>query len=182
MALIGANAIADFDTPADENGRLVTRLYDMTVDEVLARRDWKFAQTRAAIAANSTDPTFNYDAGYAMPADCLRVLECYINETPVEDWIREGSNILTNAADPDSDELQIVYIQKQNDPAKFTPHFAKLVAYELAMKMAMRRTQNRQLTELLKAERELVEREAWAVDAKEKYIESNVDDVVNAGR
>jgi hypothetical protein len=181
LTAIGEKIMADFDTPTNDAERLCSSLFDETVDEVSSKYNWHSISTRAEIAASSTDPDFGYDTAYPMPSNCLRVKQVFFNEVEIEDWEREGRNILTNTVDSD-DEAQITYLKRVTDVSEFDPHLAKVIWLTLAFKMTKRRTQSRTFRQDIRTELEEALREARTVNAMEEFVEESNDDVVQAGR
>lgn len=74
---------------------------------------------------------FGWDYLYALPGNCLRVLE--VNDSEVGDvisdeFIIEGRDILTNA-----DEVRLVYTKQISDNLFYDPLFAEALALKLAI-------------------------------------------------
>lgn len=181
---IGEKTISDFDTPTDENGRLCSLLYDQITDECTVRYNWKCAKHRKAVSADGTDPDFEYEAQYSLPTNpyCLRVLKVMVEETELTDWIREGRKILTSGADPDSDEVQLVYLKRITDPAEYDPYLVKYIYKSLAEAIALRRSKSNQIINRIKVEISEILQEARSVNAMEDYVEESNNDWQTAGR
>jgi len=95
---------------------------------------WRFARIRASLTKNATDPVFDWDAAYDIPAASLLVLSTDDDGLP---WLVEGTTILTNR-----DSMTIIYIRDEKDPNKFIHLFVEalteLVASELAVALTGR--------------------------------------------
>ncbi len=105
--------------------------YAATRDQVLRSHRWNFAQTRVALSALADAPAFGWSYQYALPSDCLRVLEC--NDTELgdvisEDYVIEGRAILTDAT-----SLNLVYVKKVDDVNQFDALFVEALALKLAI-------------------------------------------------
>lgn len=105
--------------------------YETTRDGVLRSHRWNFAQTRAALAQLEATPAFGWSYAYALPADCLRVLE--VNDSEVGDvisgpFIIEGRNLLT-----DETSVNLVYLRRITDVSQFDVLFIEALALKLAV-------------------------------------------------
>lgn len=202
LTLIGEATITDVDDPQDEQGRLISLLYDQVLYEVLMGKDFECAKRRTTLAADSTDPAFGWETRYELPDDWLRmaedrhfyennelVIEYALtvndnNETALDDWVIENNYILTNNCDND-EELQMVYIKKMNNPSdtgKLKPHVVKLLAYELGDRIIQKRSQNIKLIQLHQAKLEQVRLWAWGQEARNCYRQQAVNTWVQSNR
>ncbi len=116
-------------TEASVNAREMNACYTELRDRELEKHRWHFAVTRATLAADATEPAFDYDYAYLLPADCLRVL--MPNRTNL-DWQMENHNgsraILTN----EGDSIDLVYVKKITDPNVMVPTFRGALAASMA--------------------------------------------------
>jgi len=121
-------AITDDNTRA----RACNKHYDTALESTLRSHRWNFAQKRIVVSKDATAPAFGWSYRYALPADCLRVLEVNDSEQGANDapWIIEGDFILT-----DSDECRLVYVSKIEDVTKFDPLFVDALALALAVRL-----------------------------------------------
>jgi len=74
-------------------GEACDLFYANTYDMALRAHDWKCAIKRASLAQNATAPIFGWDYGYALPPDCLRVIEMNKQDYGFD---VEGRNLLTD--------------------------------------------------------------------------------------
>jgi len=108
----------------------VSNNFDLVRDSVLEDRDWTFSMKRVLLSSpDSTAPAFGYANRFAIPSDCLRVVE--VNENKY-DWIKEGNFILTNLS-----EIQVLYVKREEDVSKFTAGFIHVFALRLAAALAI---------------------------------------------
>jgi len=111
-------------------GRACALHYGPVQAAVLRSHRWNFAETRAALSQLVEAPAFGWAHQYALPADCVRVLE--INGRECGDWISdeyriEGRVLLTNAA-----AVNLVYVRELADVGLFDPLFVEALALKLA--------------------------------------------------
>ena len=95
LSLLGERPIAalDSDGPASR----ILELHWATVrDSLLRGHRWNFARKRATLTAG-TAPAFGWSYSYALPSDCLRVLELNGIQAAMTDadFELEGANLLT---------------------------------------------------------------------------------------
>ncbi len=126
------NALDD-NTP---QATVVNSVYQQVRDREIAKRLWKFAATRAALAALSTPPLFGYQYQYVLPADCQRVLEvvdAWSYLQPGDPPFRiEGRAILTDMPAP----LKIRYASIAKPESEFSALFVDVLACALAIEIA----------------------------------------------
>jgi hypothetical protein len=148
---LGAKRITSL-TEDSPNARSCNACYELIRDAVISKHSWSFAIKRATLAPDATDPEFDYDYAFSMPADCLRVLPPNRNDL---DWVMEDRKILTN----DGDTLEIRYLYRVTDPTKFHAQFVMSLACELGIHMCEEVTQSNTKEEKLREElrRALVE-------------------------
>ena len=103
--------------------------YEHLRDTELRRHNWNFARKRVTLAPSSATPDFDFDYAFPVPADFLRLLPPAVNEL---DWrleSHEGARaILTN----DGTTLEVNYIARITDTAKYDPCFDEMLACRIA--------------------------------------------------
>lgn len=144
------------------------RFYRTAVYRALAREDWSFARTRAALGAEDLPAGTVWRYAYGVPSDCVqprRVLTG--DQTQYEDdtaaYEREGSMLLTNQAD-----AVLIYTRAITDATKFTPLFGDTVALDLAAYLAgpiLKGSEGVNAASKLRQAAAQVAREALALDA-----------------
>lgn len=157
--------------------------YPYALDFVLESRDWNFATKRIEIAESGTiEPAFGYESSFKIPSDALRVMEVWDNKrteintrftnNPLQ-WAQEGEYISANT----SDQVWIKYIEKVEDPNRFTGSFTAALAKYLSYRLAIPVAQNRQLKADLIGEYQLLLDAASVNDGvtgRTKVLRSNV--------
>jgi len=140
--------------------------YDAARDDLLRSHRWNFAVSRAVLAALVVDPLFGWSYQFALPANCLRVLE--VNDSEAGDWITdafaiEGRNLLTNTS-----VVNLIYIRRVLDVSEFDALFVKALAAKLAVELSetIRGTTGK-TAELMQAYERAIAPLARRVDANE---------------
>jgi len=132
LGRLGSQRILDISEDSAE-GRACALQYPVARDELLRMHRWNFAIKRDTLTALAEAPAFGWGKQYALPSDCLRVLQLNAweeNEVPRK-WEIEGRFLLT-----DEDEAQIKYIKRETDPAVFDSVFVSALACKLAAMIA----------------------------------------------
>lgn len=133
MALItiGANTVTNpLDATESVAAEACDKWYDIVRDACLEDVNWSFAITRFDLTTYiPTAPDFGFNYAYNLPSTVLRVIEVNGNEY---DWVLEDRQILT-----DLTALEIVAVQKVDDPNKFSPSFIQYFANRLAGQLAL---------------------------------------------
>ena len=149
---------APLSSTTDEDAfcKWLQRNYDQTRDYVLGRYIWKFAQARAAIAAESAAPAFGWTKQFVMPSDMIRLIPLTLNGawmgTPIAYELEGNANgdqvVLCNW---DAGALNIRYIRRITNEGKFTNDFCEVLAIRLARRMAHWATGKNSLVQTLDA-------------------------------
>lgn len=155
------------------NARNCNLCYEDIRDEELRAHVWNFAKKRATLAADATEPDFDYLYAFPLPTDCLRLLP------PARrglDWRIENHQgrpaILTN----DGNSLEINYIARITDPTVFDPLFVKALAMSMASHMCEDITQSNSKKAEAKMERRDALRDARRTNAMENISEEPAED------
>lgn len=142
----GADLIASIDDDTPE-GRQAKAKYRPICDAVLESREWTFAKQRLLLVQDAAVPAFGYTYQYILPSNIIRVVRVYnnsgtINGSPdiVDDWVREGSRVLTNEASPIFAEILL-----RVNEGTFSPGMVMALAARLTSAFAIPLTENRQL-------------------------------------
>lgn len=159
MALtsIGHKTIANIDE-ATEAARKCKVYYQQAVDETLRAYNWNCATARSALAQETATPAFGYSFQYALPADCLRVLQLAYLDLKFK---IEGKKLLTNEP-----AASILYI-KRIGAGEMDPLLVGAVAARLSAELAYALSNNRSLAELMLKVYEEKKLEAGCIDAQE---------------
>lgn len=132
--------------------------YPSCRDGLTADYPWRFALTRALVAAEVDPPAFGWSYAYTIPADWLRVWQVATFWAPFANswewnsvattdgvpsgfypfdyntWEMEGNKVLTNLTGP----LPIRGVQKITDPTQFPPIFVDALVAKLAKELEPR--------------------------------------------
>ena len=107
--------------------------YAQTRDEVFRAHRWNFAIHPEELVQDAERPRFNWAFSYALPVDCLRVLQ--MNEWDMtrrsQAWEVQGRKLMTNA-----ESAWIRYIRRITDCNAFDSLFVEALALKLASKIA----------------------------------------------
>ena len=127
---LGEAPIASMDDDSVA-ARACARHYPGTRDQLLRSHRWNFAQARATLTRLNEAPAFGWSYQYALPSDCLRVLE--VNDSEVGDvetdtFIVEGRFLLT-----DADAVRMVYLRRIEETSEFDELFTECFALKLAI-------------------------------------------------
>lgn len=142
----GATLIAALsdDLPEARNAKAK---YGAIRDAVLEAREWTFAKRRLLLAKDPVAPAFGYSFQFILPSTTLRVIRTYRNSGTltgapdlIEDWVREGSRVLTNEDSPVYAEVLV-----RVDEGDFSPGMVLAFAARLTAALAIPLTENRQL-------------------------------------
>jgi len=121
------------DTTA--TAKLLGRNYAQQRDYLMERYLWKFALTRAQIAADSTAPSYGWTYRYALPTDSLRFVpptyDGSIDGQPIP-FEEENGYILTDQAGP----LKLRYILRTTNEGLWSNGFCECLSLRLAMRIA----------------------------------------------
>lgn len=136
LGRLGADAILDLNGTSKES-QACKLFYQQALEEVLRTHPWNFAIRRQTLTADAVDPSFGWAKSYALPLDCLRVLD--LNDigqlTDPPRWQIEGRSIYC-----DNDEAHIRYIGRAEDPSQYDSLFVGALACKLAALIAKKVT------------------------------------------
>lgn len=147
----GQRALQSLDeTTAD--ARLVVPLFDSVLEETL--REGRFNSTikRTQLVRLPNKPLFGYANAYQLPADSIRILDCYDGYGDFNKylfWEIEDGEILANA-----NILYTKYIYIPSDLQKLDATAAYALSLNLAKQIAYPKTENPQLLDSITLEYE----------------------------
>jgi len=151
------------------------RFFPAAVELVLRQHDWSSATKLVQLAENTTTPTFEYDHSFALPFDCIKIINVYGDDdgySPYDRWKIVGRNLFT-----DLDEVYLRYVQFPADYKDLDIMLAHAIAYELAMILAPTLIKDPQMYSILENAKEKACAKARAMDTlenKELYTENSV--------
>ncbi len=137
MALgkIGAKRINDFDdTSEDSTVAIQCRLhFEQTRDSLIRFHSWRFARARKTLSQDTVTPDFEWNFQYFLPNDFMlmrSIFEDKFSDSNFQNYALEDDLLLTN-----DEEMEIRYVKKVTDPAKFDPLFVEVLILQLALKL-----------------------------------------------
>jgi len=142
-----------------KRAKLCNRNYAILRDKLVRSYLWNFAIAREALTEDATAPAFEFDNRFILPTDMLRAIKPYNSTT---EWKIEGGYLLTNDS-----SVNLIYIKQVTDTTAFDTTFDEAFAYLLAAEMAYPLVQSVTLAERLKANAEMVLKDARSFDAQE---------------
>jgi hypothetical protein len=110
------------------------RQFPLAAEEVLRSHRWNFASARVALSRLAEAPAFGFKYAYALPTDCLRVLE--VNGVsgagePGAEWEIEGRALLT-----DETSVKAIYIKRETNLMYWDSLAIEWLVLALAAKLA----------------------------------------------
>lgn len=209
---IGVKRISSHPDSTTPQGIDANDCWEYIRDEVLAKRDWKFAKTRVALAQNATAPAYLYDYAYTLPSDFLRLCltkkddtntypsgaydnNYYVTQDGIVvfgtvysysiETLSDGTMVLMTNYDNTDYDLYIPYIKKVTDATKYSPLFIKALSYRLAAELAMPRTEGQKKFESMMLMYEKALQEADELNSSMEYVEDETGPYISwadAGR
>lgn len=149
-----------FANPGNERERIASEHYERLRDAELRKNVWNFAVKWIEVTADATAPTNpRYTTRFALPADCLRVIE--VDET--EDWQIESGYIVANV----TDSLHVRYVRRVTVVNDMDDLFRDALACRIAIEFCDRLTQKRAKRQEITGEYSAFMLQAANVDAIE---------------
>ena len=147
LKALGLDPISSLANDTSQAGIVLRNTWEATRDAVLRSANWRCLLSRSAsLAREAAAPSFGYSYAYALPPDCVRVIEMSADSKyqydflgrrvlwPEAGWAVEGRLLLT-----DETEAFILYVayDKATDPvALFDGHMVAAIAAQLAADIA----------------------------------------------
>jgi hypothetical protein len=143
---IGEQAITSFNGQ-EAAQQIASKLYDTTIDSLLAMHAWRFAAAKRRLSKTS-------DGDFLIPADIIRVIGCSAAKY----------EILGNRIAADADEIEI-YATARIGTESFPAYFAAAAATKLAMEFCIPLTGSQNTLAILNALFESEMRAAKFIDS-----------------
>jgi hypothetical protein len=135
---LGAKRITSL-TDDSANARACNAAYDAVRLAELESHTWNCAVTRAEVAADSEAPIFGRARAFTLPADFLRLVADYPEDSYLgKDWSIEGNKIYSDDADP----IYVRYVYNLTDVASMNPLFREALSAALALELCEQLTQS----------------------------------------
>lgn len=143
--------------------RLCNQRWPAVRDAVLRAHPWNCSLRQVELAASAAAPGWQYESGYPLPADCLRVLAVCVGSSPVEAWEVQAGAILCDETGP----LQVAYVGRIDDPRLYDPLLCEALTARLSATLAYPITASTALAQSFWSMYAEKLREARGVDARE---------------
>lgn len=125
-----------YASPTNERERIASEHYERLRDAELRKNRWNFSIKWASLSEDATEPDNpNYETRFALPADCLRLLE--VDET--KDYKVESGYIVCNV----DDEINVRYVRRVTVVNDFDAIFYDALACRVAVEFCDRLTGKR---------------------------------------
>lgn len=111
---------------------LCQTLYPVARKSELRKHTWNFAKVQVQLAADATNPTFDFNYRYLLPSDFLRLA----HKTDSAGRHIVGRYIYTDTSAP----LDVLYIKDVEDTEAWDPLFYDCLACRIALELAPVRT------------------------------------------
>lgn len=137
LRLIGANPIISLDD-GSQSANAADDIYADLRDNLLRSHNWNFATKRVKLAQITTAPIFEFDHGYALPADWLRTISVHDNDAGHGtilyriELIGSQRAIVTS-----SDDVYLRYVAQITDPNLMAADFRMALSISLARDLAI---------------------------------------------
>ena len=180
LSHIGQSAITSAQLTGDlnESARHLNIIYDLSRDNVLRMKDWRFASTKEALVV-VTDEIPGWAYIYTHPAECLHInkifydvesqdpeaIEFEVTYIPVAGVVAAKKVICTNYED-----AYIDYVYKVTDPALFDTSFVTAFSYLLAAQIAKPLTNDPTMAKLMMELYQSLVSDASRINNSEKFI------------
>ncbi len=112
--------------------------YDPVRRMLLRSHPWNFAKAQANLAAAVSAPLFDWDYGYPLPADFIRVFDESSDQNDQPHFEVIGTQIFSDDAPP----FGLIYVADEQDPTVFDAAFVQLLGLELAAELCEPLTQS----------------------------------------
>ena len=176
IGLVGStDFIQSLTDPNSAMARRCNRYFEPAVERVLRKHNWSSATKVIELAQNIAAPAIEYDFSYALPSDCVKVINIYGDSTaysPYDRWRVVKRNINT-----DLGKVYLKYVQFPEDYQDLDILLADAITYELALKLAPAQMKDIKLYSILFQASRQACAEAKAMDTmenKELYVENSV--------
>lgn len=171
LTKVGAEQIVS-PTDNSNRARLVSRVYEIKLEELLTSHPWNKAIDYVELAAIDPKPEGIYDYAYIfqLPTDVLRVLDTSAGSR--ECWEELSDRRLA----ADVSEITVKHIKKVEDVSKLGAMFCEALAWTIAEDIAYSLTQSAEMVTRCGQKAEMFLRKARSFDAQVgsvKTVEAN---------
>jgi hypothetical protein len=175
---IGLCGSSDFIQSLTDNkvsAQRCEKFLEGAVERVLRSHDWTSATVVVQLARNTLAPTSEWDYSYALPHDCVKLVNVYGSSSgysPYDRWEPVKRNIHT-----DLGVVFLKYVQFPEDYADLDVLLSTAIAYELAIMLAPTYIKNPEVYAILSNAHVKALARAKAMDTLERkdlYVENDV--------
>ena len=137
LRLVGASPIPSL-TDGTPSANAADDIYTEVRDDLLRSHNWNFATKRIKLAQSATDPVFEFDRAYPLPADWIRTTSVHDNDAGYgavffrEEIVNDQRSILASR-----EELWLRYVFRLTDPNKMASDFRRALELSLARDLAI---------------------------------------------
>ena len=174
LDMLGETRIDDINDSV-ERAELLLSAWEPVRDQLLREKLWRFSIQRASLPADSATPEWGYDLQYQIAGDVVRVIQVAEYFTPAlcqPDYIGadtsmykvEGDKILTNLEAP----LRVRWVVNSIAVGLWDPCFARVMACDLAERIAPRVTGSENILQRVAAQRSAAVTAAQRANALEQ--------------
>jgi hypothetical protein len=168
LGRLGAASVSDL-SEGSKNAEFCNTFLTEALQEVLGQYDWSCCRKRVRLAPDVTRPAFGFLYRYVLPVNCIRIVSVYRgHDDPAEGdaipYTVESGYILTDAG-----ELELIYIERPEEPGMMSPAVRKAVSTTLAALLATPLTSSEQLAARVYGESAAALERAKTDDAQESW-------------
>lgn len=152
--------------PADQGSKFArhaNRWYDTCRREVLRAHTWNHAEKQAQLAADATDPLFNYSKRYLLPSDYIRLGTLGDPDNPETNYRIKDGYIHCNLSAP----VDVNYIYDNEDISSWPEDFTMCVVLKMCQRISYSMTGNRTMANEFKADYIEALSDAMGIDGQE---------------
>ncbi len=131
LKALGLDPIASLQSDTSQAGIILRNTWEATRDAILRAANWRCLLSRSAsLARDAAAPSFGFSYAYALPPDCVRVVEMSVDA----DYSVEGRLLLTN--ETEAYIRYVAYDKAADSVARFDGHLVKALVAQLAVDIA----------------------------------------------
>jgi hypothetical protein len=169
LGRLGGATITDL-SDGTKNAEYCGRFLPQAIEHILGQYNFNFARRRQRLAPNAEKPAFGWKEQFNYPADCIRLIKVYGGHN----WIPGEGELVPYQVEngkilADTDELQIIYIARPDDPNQLPQAVRNAISTHLAYLLSTPLTSSEQLVGLIAAESQSALELAKKVDAQMNY-------------
>jgi hypothetical protein len=169
LGRLGTATITDL-SDGTLNAEYCGRFLPEAIEYVLGQYNFNFSRRRVRLAPNAEKPAFGWKEQFNYPMDCIRLVAVYGGHSRIpEDIERAPYQVENGKILSDTDELQIIYIARPDDPNQLPQAVRKAISTHLAYLLTTPLTSSEQITALVAAESAAALEIAKREDAQMNY-------------